>query len=188
MQDTAFFGKLAAQMKAGGNAAMFHDLKHLPLDGFEIRTIPKNQSLLDQKIHSLGREQAWWFQKLVFGKILATDEGWPELVSCEWMYDDYCKTLDKARVNRKSLEVEFSMKMKKLFPREEFQRESAVLNIIKTNQFGESVPDRLRTYAYRVPPLEECRRWFEGVLQQPVDWGAYLKKQGTLPMKDGVPF
>jgi hypothetical protein len=188
MQDTQFFGQMSAQMKAGGYSAMFHDLKHLPLDGFEIRTIPKNQSLLDQKIHSLGREQAWWFQKLVFGKILASDENWPELVACEWMYDDYCKTLDKARVNRKSLEVEFSMKMKKLFPREEFQRESAVLNITRTNQFGESVPDRLRTYAYRVPPLEECRRWFEGVLQQPVDWGAYLKKQGTLPMKDGVPF
>ena len=188
MQDTDYFGKMSAQMKAGGYSAMFHDLKTMPLDKFEIRSIPKNQSLLDQKIHSLGREQAWWFQKLVFGKILSTDESWPELVSCEWLYDDYCKTLDKAKVNRKSLEVEFSMKMKKLFPGEEFKRESAVLSIVKTNQFGESIPDRIRTYAYRVPSLEECRRWFEGVLQQSVDWNGYLKKPDQLPMLDSVPF
>ena len=65
--DTAYFNALYAEMENGGLAAMFHDLRTMPLGNWHPRMILKNEALRKQKEQSLPAWEQWWLALLEDG-------------------------------------------------------------------------------------------------------------------------
>lgn len=68
MQNTAYFEAIDNQMlRQGGLAAMMYDLLAIDLSQFNIRNVPKNAALDEQKIQSLSASDLWWMDQLGSG-------------------------------------------------------------------------------------------------------------------------
>jgi hypothetical protein len=71
MQDAAWFEPIYRQMEDGGHAAMLHDLLQIDLGDWHPRRIPANAGLADQQVRSLSDMDAWWFDLLETGTLMA---------------------------------------------------------------------------------------------------------------------
>jgi Family of unknown function (DUF5906) len=65
--EIAYFNALYAEMEHGGLAAMFHDLRSMPLGNWHPRMILKNEALRKQKEQSLPPWEQWWLALLQDG-------------------------------------------------------------------------------------------------------------------------
>lgn len=172
-QDSAYFGAIAAQMNAGGLAAMFHDLQERDLSGFDVRRVPQTTALADQKRHTLhtrGGALAWLQDVLTAGEIRhmgdpPTTLTWSErelLVSRTDLFDAY-ETWERKRPGRPHPDS-----------REVFgKRLSAALG--NTFRGGDNVkmPKSLsssRQRAYWLAPLHQCREAFRQSQKMPTLW------------------
>lgn len=70
-QDATYFGALNSEMENGGLAAMVSDLLDRNITDFDVRCVPQTQALTDQKIASLRGPEAWIFECLSAGRIIA---------------------------------------------------------------------------------------------------------------------
>jgi hypothetical protein len=92
--DFSYFGRLAAQMQnEGGLEAMLWDLQHHDISGFNVRDVPKTKALDDQKVLSLEPRLKWWWDKLLEGRLFATDEGWTTVVSRDRLTKEYAEAM-----------------------------------------------------------------------------------------------
>ena len=65
-------------MQASGIAAMVHELLTMDLSGFNVRSKPDTQQLVEQKLHSLSPTARWWFDCLDSGD-LNCEGGWSDV-------------------------------------------------------------------------------------------------------------
>jgi hypothetical protein len=72
--DGAYFDAAEAEMNNGGLAALMHLLMNFNLNGFNVRTAPKTQALLEQKEYSMQPHERWWIETLKEGEICG--DGW----------------------------------------------------------------------------------------------------------------
>jgi hypothetical protein len=68
-QDAEWFAPIYAELKAGGLAAMLHDLLHHDLTGFHPRAIVRTPELVRQQEESLDPLDAWWLELLQTGEL-----------------------------------------------------------------------------------------------------------------------
>ena len=70
--DHAYFAAIEEQMKAGGLAAMLHDLLAFDLSNTNIRSVPATAALLENKERSLEPVEAWLHdvlqRKVIYGR------------------------------------------------------------------------------------------------------------------------
>ena len=96
VKDHAYFGKIQAQMDAGGYEAMLHELLQLDLAGFNVRDVPNTEGLQRQRSLSLPVPEAWWKDCLERGYVFRSKLGleehfghWEEKVSTELLFASY---------------------------------------------------------------------------------------------------
>jgi hypothetical protein len=156
MQDHAYFGAIEKQMDDGGREALLDYLLNFDLTRIELRQIPNTAALLDQKIRSLPPEKGWLLDLLRKGRL---PTGCPEDSECpvDALFDSYVEHAQRQGARRRSIETEIGALLKKTFP---------TLRRVRV-RVGEHRP-----YVYRFPPLAECRKRFDELMQSSIDWGS----------------
>jgi hypothetical protein len=72
-----YFSAIVAQMENGGLAAMIWDMLRRNISGFEVRDVPDNAALADQRRHSMDSLQRWWLAVLDRGFLYRSRHGTP---------------------------------------------------------------------------------------------------------------
>ncbi len=149
-QNAAYFGAIVAELKAGGYAALLHDLLARDI-GDRPPTVITTAGLMNQQTQSLEPIQAWWLGCLEVGEFLGCYY-WPEKGMREqvgWFdhptgtelhegFKDWCKS-ENVRPPAGSAQT-FSTQINKM---------------LDGNR-----PKRLHGNRKEFPPLEQCREWF----------------------------
>lgn len=181
IQDSAYFGEIAAKMDDGGYEHLLHYLLTYDLSGYEVRDLPKTQALSEQKVHSLSPMEGWWYHKLEEGKLLVEHEGWQQTMLCEELIQDY---VEYARV--------FNIMAKRGTPTALglFLKDKACPRMLK-QQGTESVNIGERTiqrpYYYTFPPLNELRDWWDKKFGGTHTWPNIQERPGKEKDED-LPF
>jgi hypothetical protein len=95
--DRKYFGDIAAEMEAGGLAALMHLLMTFDLSTVDIYTTPKTAALLEQKEESAAPHERWWLQCLQEGEFRYRDDsgftadtdGWPAEIQKDRLWESY---------------------------------------------------------------------------------------------------
>ena len=69
--DKAYFRAIAHELDNSGRQALLHYLLNFDLSKLDLRSVPKTEALLEQKLHSLDGEQGWWLGVLMAGELPA---------------------------------------------------------------------------------------------------------------------
>lgn len=169
-KDREYFNSMQAQMDAGGYEALLHLLMVADLSEFNIENIPQTKALRDQKVSSLNDEQGWWYEKLQNGRILDTEDAWPEKVFCSELCHDfilYNRNWNSA--GDRSSATMLGCFMKTVFPKgwKCKKQLGGTHHIVGADGIGKEVP---RPTAYLIPPLGECRKIWDAKFGGPYNW------------------
>mgnify|MGYP001766034591 FL=1 len=171
-----YFAELLAELDDGGREALLHDLLDFDLSTVNLRTIPKTDALLEQKIRSFSSVEAWWFERLKEGSTRVKSGYWEQEVDRQALFADYLEKSDKVGIKRRAIETEVGMEMKKLVP---------TLKEARPTKMTERGSERVRVYV--LPDLDECRMWFESAVGQEVDWGDGPAEKNRVEGEDDGP-
>ncbi len=165
MRDTAYFKKIAAQMKNGGAGALLHMLQARDLGGFDVTKFPHTAALTDQILHTLKQRPA----EYAVYELLSSGARYPQRE--EWLKPDgsvfivsklLCDAAHDKRLNESAL--------------------GRVLDQLAIK--GTSNRERWGRNKHRgrwLPRLREARRRFEQRILggKPVAWGEIDEWLGT---------
>ena len=155
MQNGAYFEAIRQQMDEGGREALLHMLQTYPLDGFSVRTVPKTEALADQKLHSLGPEEEWWYGKLVDGKLVMRTDQWPGYIPRQELYEDYVLHMQKVARNYRASPTVLGRFLRRVMPRGKFS--SGYHTITMENHWVQEETVSHSVHCYNLPSLEDCR-------------------------------
>ena len=175
-----WFKKLHNQLDDGGYSALLWDLLHRDISGWHPRNdLPTTKALIDQKIHSMGPIQQWWFNLLSDGelpfKTTEDDMMWglePVLAfkhDIRDSFDDYCRMngIRKPGGMGRGVDMMFAKELQALIPDMDVRQRKAKVPMdrvdLKTHSDG-------RAYCYEIPALLKCRGAMEKLLGATVSW------------------
>lgn len=164
MQDHDYFKKIVDQMNNGGREALLYYLQHYNLSNIDLRSFPMTMALWETKTHSMTPIQKFWFSKLEAGSQLNGSDEWiKKPIAVDQIQKEFLEYAGKMGKKYKGDETELGIMLKKLVP-----------NLKKVRPIG---TDSVRYYAYKFPPLEECRADWEKMVNTKFGWP---KKGGSL--------
>jgi hypothetical protein len=166
-QDTPYFRKIVRELQSGGYARLLHELLAFDLTGVDLRTIPKTDALLDQKIASLSPERAWWLDVLKGGRLPGCDHDFPQKCPGKALFEHYTRHAQETGVRRRQIETAIGIFLNGVVPRGALR--SKVECFTRYDPPNGNTQDRGTVYTF--PPLTVCRQTFSEMLQQPVEWG-----------------
>lgn len=155
-----YFRQMDEELADGGREALLADLLAFDLSSVELRSIPRTDGLLEQKIRSLNSVESWWFGRLMSGTTTSKVDDWLQEIPKTWLADDYIATAERIGIKRKSADTELGIKLQKLIPGLAAERKYT----------DESPSAARRLWHWIMPSLDDCRAAFETALQQPVPW------------------
>lgn len=159
-QDTTYFGAIAKQMDNGGREALLHHLLTMDLSEFEVRSVPKTKALQEQKLLSLDIEHEWWYQKLLDGRLLISDDTWKVSIVADELVDDFVEYTRRFNVTRRGNQTTLGKFLEKMCPSLKKSQRWAMIELPTGDGFTHKV--RRRRRFYDMPTLEEARaRWEE---------------------------
>jgi hypothetical protein len=88
-RDSKYFGEMNDELENGGYEALLHHLMTLDISDVNLRNVPNTDALIEQKQLNLNPEQAWWFDKLHEGRVLARHEDWEPIIVKEELLADF---------------------------------------------------------------------------------------------------
>lgn len=154
-QNREYFAAMENQLNNGGYKGLLYFLLHYKYDPLEISKIPQTEALLDQKMYSIPEELRWWLNCLNEGKISAARGGsWELEIEHGSFYDSYltyCKNMNVRRPLTNQWLVR-TLNKRKLKFKEKASRQTTELRY------------------YQILPLEDCRKSFEEMMGQPMQW------------------
>ncbi len=151
--DGEYFTNICDQMENGGCEALHYFLQKFDISKIDLRNIPKTNALFEQKMHSMNSFKKWWYDALQNEGFYNEDEEkkvefwpWNQPHETKRLYDAYL--LSSKEVNGKNhlSQAQFGTDLNKISPK-----------IVKTRP---SINGQ-RIGCYVLPPLEECRKYFE---------------------------
>ncbi|WP_245489831.1 DUF5906 domain-containing protein [Mesorhizobium sp. M1A.F.Ca.IN.020.03.2.1] len=179
-QDHEYFGAIAKQLDDGGRSAMLYDLLHLDLSNFNPRQAPMTPALFRQKIHSMDKKTAWWFECLWNGEITLkrgddTDEegasGWKREVVKDKVYQAYLEHSGNAGARaHRGTQTELGMFLSSMLPDGWPKDKRVGTTKWAEDNDGQRRPIPTTAPGYELPRLEECREWFDRESKQTTDW------------------
>lgn len=116
-QNDTYFGKLRAELKAGGRAAMLHELLEYRIDDRALRSPLLTDAKSDIASQSLRNIEHWWLEILESG--ILQHETWPASMTKRDLHTNYIDFLErhhKASRERRSTETEMGMFLRKFTP------------------------------------------------------------------------
>jgi hypothetical protein len=161
-----YFAAIHEELNNGGYEALLYQVLHeVDVSKVNLRDVPKTEALLDQKIESLTPEQSWWFDLLSSGRL--PDGAFEKNTApATLLFDNYILHAQRQGARRRSIEVSIARFIRKIVGPKFRKFEGQYDGFDKTT--GE--PKLLGGTLYRFPPLDECRKFFEGEIQQKIDW------------------
>jgi hypothetical protein len=147
-QDHAYFKAIADDMETGGREALMQFLLERPLQGVELRAFPQTAALEEQKLRSMGKVEAFWFEVLTRGYVKESTHDWELPVSADDLRQAF--TAHAGRAATRSLQTTLGIKLTKLVPA--FQKDRT------------SLPGVGRVYVYTFPALAACRSHFDKIM------------------------
>lgn len=152
MQDSAYFGKLLAQLDEGGRAALLHLLLNLKVDRGLIKRIPLTKELRIQQNKSLPALEEWWHECLHEGTLgTLTFGSWAPVAGLYKIYEEWSS---KRRLRLVSI-VEFSRELGAFISAEK----SKTRKVAKKH-------DRY----YNIRTLEDARCYFDEQIGSQGEW------------------
>jgi hypothetical protein len=149
--DKPYFRAIADELDNGGREALLDYLLNFDLSKVDLRSVPKTKALLEQKLHSLDGEQAWWLGVLMNGELPGSmDE--PRCCRKQALFSHYLEETNRAGIKRKRIETLIGIFLKNYVPGLRRSERRGIGSI------------------YEFPPLGECRAAFERLIQQEIDW------------------
>lgn len=176
-ENVAYFDALAAEMAAGGPAALMAHLLAVDIAGIDLRNTPKTAALMEQKHLTMTPVQKWWYERLLNGYLLdmetetwdePTDQGLLWMVGKE-VYDDYLKHARDSNARFRDTPESFGKAIGKLCPGLIRKKKWMDTKWFDTHM-AEWVTQNKLVNAHGYPPLQVCRTQFEKVLGHKVDW------------------
>jgi hypothetical protein len=149
--DKAYFRAIAHELDNGGREALLDYLLNFDLSKVDLRSVPKTKALLEQKLHSLDGEQAWWFGVLMHGE-LPGNINEPRCCRTQTLFNHYRDETNRAGIKRKRIETLIGTFLNRHVP-----------GLRRREKRGDG-------FIYEFPPLAECRAAFEALIQQEIDW------------------
>ena len=149
--DKAYFRAIAGELDNGGGAALLHHLLNFDLSKVDLRSVPKTKALLEQKLHSLDAEQAWWFGVLMDGKLPGYMNE-PRCCPTQALFNHYLEQTNRTGIRRKRIETLIGTFLNRHVP-----------GLRRSEKRGDGS-------IYEFPPLADCRGAFEALIQQEIDW------------------
>ena len=159
MQDNEYFARIADQMDQDGYEALLHYLLTYDLEGFDIRKIPFTQAAAEQKAYTLTGDRAWWYEKLVEGRVYPDQPGWPEHVFVDELCADFIEHMQTWDKSARSNKTRLGMFVKQVLPG---QRKHTILSgehVVR--QLDGTMKKVTGPSIYQLPSLEECRAHWE---------------------------
>lgn len=178
-QDNTYFKAIADQLEDGGQEALLHMLLNYDLSEYEVRSVPMTSALQEQKLLSLDPEHEWWYQKLLEGRLMREEDGWPKEVVKDLLVDDYVDHTKRFNVARRGNQTALGRFLGIMCP--DLSQVQRMIKFEVPTGDGWSKTTRRRCYMYQMPTLLEARaRWEE--LHGEEDWG--ITDQTELPMEE----
>lgn len=164
MQDTAYFGAIDADLKAGGLANLLHDLQTRDLSNFDVRTVPRTEALLDQKVHSMTSNEEWWFRKLSDGVLAPMHSSWDEPVLKDTLIDDYLTYAQRLGQGKRASGTGLTKFIERCVP--------GLRSFYAPHRGRDDNGDAVigRALFWQFPPIEECREEFGKQCGGPFHW------------------
>ena len=172
MGDRAYFDAIFEQLNKGGYEALLHHLMTLDLSGYRPDPIPSTAALIEQKRLSMDPEIEWWYQILRRGTALSGDAEWKNYVPVDALSAEYVGYSRAFNLSRRSNSTRMGLLMDAVLPGkgQRFQRASPI-EITTPSGEKKLIP---RPWCFRLPPLEECRKFFDENHGGPFIWKADL--------------
>ena len=160
-QDHEYFRDVYDELEHGGREAFLHFLLTYNISNFNLRSIPKTDALLEQKIQSLNPVERFVYDRLMNGQWLDTDDGWKSEVAKRDLYAAYCEASSLAGVRRKNFEGQFAKEITKMIPR---------VSTIRRNTLNTDGNNYQRVNYFVFPDLSVCRQSFEQYIGSTIEW------------------
>ena len=166
----AYFAAIDAQMEAGGLAAMIHELLHRNLSSFNVRAVPDNDALAEQKQQSLDVIDKWLLEILERGYVLRSRFGipalreWSEFAATELLERSHQQWAGDNRLQRLANRVALGIRLSKIYGKSKRATGKAIIGEVDVAPFGASGDSLLikldRPHGYALGPLEGARKNF----------------------------
>lgn len=190
-QNHAYFEALKTEIDHGGRAALLGFLLARRVTQ-NLRVVPKTDALLEQKIRSFAPVEEWWFEKLQRGFLFAgvsEDGPWPEWAATNNLHIDFLDFCREREYRRKLNSKTFIGEWITLVPmrgRKSERRRAALLAGPgpQVRVSGQMTSGKQPLWGWPLPSLVACRRHFESVIDQPVQWDGNEPEQlelGSVP-------
>lgn len=153
-QDRSYFRTMRERMGLDGNRLLLRFLQKTDIARVDVDAAPATAALLNQKHSSLEPFAQFWLACLTAGRVVASDfgEGWPELIEAERLRTAFRRHAREHNIrSRLPDDTAIGREIKKLSPL--FHKRAAT------------------GYAYKVPPLADCRAKWDQHIGHIVDWG-----------------
>ncbi|MFA6470921.1 MAG: DUF5906 domain-containing protein [Candidatus Latescibacterota bacterium] len=163
-QNNEYFKAISDQMQHGGREALLYELMNMNISDIDLRTRPKTNAMIEQKVLSLQPVQKFWYDCLWLGTILSDDDGWPSQVFVD---DIYAKFTSQPYARNKQISVQaFGQNLCKIT-----SHNLTTKRMVKTITVDKCYQNvKLRKLAYIIPGLYESRMAFEMHLGGEIDW------------------
>lgn len=168
-QNDVHFGRLRAELKAGGRSAMLYELLEYQIDEKMLRTPLSTAAKSDITAQSLKHIEHWWLELLESGCIQNNE--WPTEIVKRDLHQNYLEFLErhhKASRERRSTETEMGMFLRKFTP--------------VTQQL--SVNGKVERVVF-LPPLARCREEWVKAFQWPADYVWDKELEWSVPKDAG---
>lgn len=159
-QDIEYFAAIAKQMNEGGKSAFLHHLMTMDITGFDIRTAPRTDALMNQQLISASSTDEWWYHRLEEGRLLTQHQKWEDHVAAESLYHDYTVFMSTQRMRADSRTL-FNRKILSLMPGAKKESRFATVPVETDEGWGHVQYRERKTICYRVPDLLKCRLEWE---------------------------
>jgi len=167
MQDSNYFGRIAAGLRDGGHAHLLNFLLTYDISKYDVRKLPQTAGLRDQKVRSFDAFQEWWYGKLKDGRLLGEHEDWQQEIAVEDLKVDYFEQMKLENVQRRGTSTRLQAFLEKACPGLSRIQARESLNI-----GGRLIK---RPYVYQFPSLEKLRKHWDSKFGGPYPWPENLE-------------
>ena len=170
-QNHAYFKRIHDDLNAGGRENLLHFLMNLDLSEFEVRRVPQTEALREQKLLSMTPETHWFYDKLMEGRLMSNTMEWQTKVAKDLLYEDYVRDMNiQGRRSYLLSKVTFGKFLSRVLPKGyPLSRQDNML-FPAANDHGMELVVTKRCYIYVLPPLADCRDYWDKHMGGPYDW------------------
>jgi len=171
-RDSQYFGDIMAQLENGGYEALLHYLMSLDISNIDLRTPPNTEALAEQKQLNLSPEQAWWYDKLHEGRVLARHEDWETMICKEELLFDlerFVKRYAGNYMNRISM-TRLGRFLSRVMPVGLPQTTTRRVSPDPKAPYDTGLNFNTNPKCYRIGTLTECRKCWDNVQGSKTKW------------------